>query len=89
MKRRIPETLLEMLQNLLSGCFSCMKWNNVYGHVFFGIAFGVRQGSILSPFLFALYIDDLGQLCNSQIGCFIILYADDILPISPSVVYLK
>ena len=39
--------------------------------------------------LFALYIDDLGKLCNSQIGCFIILYADDILLISPSVVYLE
>ena len=51
--------------------------------------FGVRQGSVLSPFLFALYIDDLGKLCNSQTGCFIILYADDILLISPSVVYLE
>ena len=25
MKRRIPETLLELLENLLSGCFSCAK----------------------------------------------------------------
>jgi len=43
----------------------------------------------LPPFLFALSIDDLGKLCNSQIGCFIILYADDILLISPSVIYLE
>jgi len=88
MKRRIPETLLELLETLLSGCFSCVKWNNVWSRVF-GIDFGVRQGSVLSPFLFALYIDDLGKLCNSQIGCFIILYDDDILLISPSVVCLE
>ena len=60
------------------------KWNNVWSSVF-DIAFGVRQGSVLSPFLFALYLDDLAKLC----GCFIILYADDILLISPSVVYLE
>ena len=66
-----------------------IQWNNVLWSCVFDIVFGVRQGSVLSPFLFALYIDDLGKLCNSQTGCFIILYADDILLISLSVVYLE
>ena len=52
----------------------------------FRVDFGVRQGSVLSPFLLAVYLDDLAKLCNrkSNVG-FIILYADDILLLAPSV----
>jgi len=39
----------------------------------------------LSPFLFAVYLDDLSKLCSPFDACYIILYADDILLISPSV----
>ena len=84
MKRQIPVKLLSLLENLFFGCFSCVKWNNVWSAVF-EIRFGVRQGSILSPFLFGIYLNDLGKLCSPRDSCFIILYADDILLISPSV----
>jgi len=47
----------------------------IVGHVYSA----VRQGSVLSPFLFALYIDDIVKLQNNRIGTFAILYADDIL----------
>ena len=47
--------------------------------------FGVRQGSVLSPFLFAVYLDDLAKSCNRKVNVFIILYADDILLLAPSV----
>ena len=53
----------------------------------FRVDFGVRQGAVLSPYLFALYLDDLSGICLS--GCVIILYADDILLISPSICRLK
>jgi len=55
----------------------------------FQINFGVRQGSVLSPYLFALYLDDLGKLIDPANGCYAILYADDILLLSPSVTYLE
>jgi len=39
----------------------------------------VRQGSVLSPFLFAIYLDDLAALCKPERKLFIVLYAHDIL----------
>ena len=61
MKRRVPVHLLELLENLFSVCYSFVKLYNVWSSSF-DINFGVRQGSVLSPFLFALYLDDLSKL---------------------------
>ena len=52
---------------------------------FFTVAYGVRQGSVLAPFLFAVYLDNLCEMCSFDRGRFIIVYADDILLLSPSV----
>ena len=78
MKRHLPLEILELLENWLSNNFSCVKWHGIFSQ-FFRVSFGVRQGSVLSPSLFAIYID---------IG-YIVLYADDILLISPSVSELQ
>ena len=51
----------------------------------FNIDFGVRQGSVLSQYLFAVYMDDLAKLCQYKRGVHIVLYADDILLLAPSV----
>ena len=67
------------------------------GPAFFRIKCGVRQGGVLSPQLFAVYIDHVIKAVESQgSGCYmrhvcinIILYADDILLLSPSVVGLQ
>ena len=87
MNRQIPSQLLDTIIVLFSGCFSCIKWDNIYS-VFFQIPFGVRQGSVLSPILFALYIDDVRKCCSVNRGHHIILCADDILLITPSVTEL-
>ena len=58
----------------------------------FSIQNGVRQGAILSPCLFCLYLDTLlERLRNSGLGCQIggvyfgaLAYADDIILMSPS-----
>ena len=53
---------------------------------------GVRQGGILSPKLFSVYIDDLSdKLVKCKVGCYIdnlcmnhVMYADDICLMVPS-----
>ena len=55
----------------------------------FRISFGVRQGSVLAPFLFAVYVDNLAKSCSTTRATFITLYADDILLVSPSVCGLE
>ena len=69
----------------------CVKWGNTKSD-YFNVTNGVRQGSILSPYFFNVYVDDLSfKLNNMKIGCVVgamlvnhLLYADDIVLISPS-----
>ena len=49
MKRRIPIKLLDLLVYWLENCFPCAKWDGILSNVF-KLEFGVRQGSVLSPF---------------------------------------
>ena len=58
---------------------------------------GVRQGGVISPVLFTVYVDDIIERLNdSKLGCFIgdlylgcIMYADDLILISASVFILQ
>lgn len=82
MDRRVPTPIVEILHYWLSNSSSCVKWNGCFSK-FFDLKFGVRQGSVLSPSLFAIYLDDIHRPTrNSWFNA--ILYADDILLISTS-----
>ena len=56
---------------------------------FFKLEFGVRQGSVLSPLLFAVYVDELAKSCDCTNGVYLVLYADDILLPLPTVTELQ
>ena len=84
MKRLVPVELLILLEGWLVACYSCVRWDNSWSE-FFMLSFGVRQGSVLSPLLFAVYINDLIMSFPNNCGVYAILYADDILLISPTV----
>ena len=63
----------------------------------FTVSNGVKQGGILSPHLFNVYMDDLSVNLNKlQIGCLYagtimnhMMYADDLCTFSPSVAGLR
>ena len=73
-----------------------VKWNNHLTQKF-DVTNGVRQGGVLSPLLFSVYVDDLlEKLKNNGIGCHIghhfvgaLGYADDIILLCPSVTGLN
>jgi len=88
MNRKLPVELLDTLEHLLSSCWSCVKWNSTMSP-FFKIDFGVRQGSVLSPHLFAVLLDDMVAHLTFRNKTLIVLYADDILLLAPSVCELQ
>jgi len=84
MKRKLPTALLDLPENWLKNSFSSIKWGHIFSYTF-AIKFDVRQGSVLSPFLFAIHLDDIPTTRSLTPRSFIVLYADDILLIAPSI----
>ena len=68
-----------------------VSWTGLLSSPFYAVN-GVKQGRVLSPVLFCIYIDGLlTKLLDSDVGCYMgedflgaLGYADDIVLIAPS-----
>ena len=84
--------IIRLLLHLYLNQKICVKWGDDTSQ-----EVKVKQGGILSPVLFTLYIDQLLlRLRNTGVGCHIgnvftvgLGYADDILLIAPTVYSLR
>ena len=95
MERKIPVYFLSMLRNWYAKIFISVRWGDSLSS-WVKLISGVRQGGILSPFLFAVLVDPvLDKLACSKLGCRIkdfclnsIMYADDLMLLSISLNHL-
>ena len=93
MERNFPSQLLSIVIQWFQMSFTCVRWDNYYSS-FFALLAGVRQGGVLSPHFFVIFIDDVvTAVQRTNVGCYIssycvsvlFSYADDIILIAPSV----
>jgi len=91
LNKNMPLSLVGLLNNWYSRLCCSVKYNRVIRERFKALC-GFCQGGVLSPYLFALYVDDLADNLRFSgyglhvgslfVGC--IFYADDIVLLSPT-----
>ena len=94
--RNVPGYIIRIMVYWYASQTMYVRWSGILSHGFH-VANGVRQGGILSPFLFNVYIDDLSiALSACHTGCYVsntimnhFMYADDLVIFSPSSVGLR
>ena len=90
-KRGVPSYLVRILAFWYTNQKMAVRWGSIISDCFH-VSNGVRQGGILSPYLFNLYMDDLStKLKRHYAGCKIanmiinhLFYADDLVLLCPS-----
>ena len=94
--RGLPSYIIKVLIDWYGKIFSVVRWKNCFS-LMFSVRSGIRQGGILSPFLFNIYADSLITIMrSSDLGCHIgecyvgcIAYADDLILLSGSLTQLQ
>jgi hypothetical protein len=92
--RKLPIRVIMAIKDWYSKSVCSVKWGSCISESF-KIFSGVRQGGILSPALFSIYVDDVLGKLNSY-GCTMFglcvgsfMYADDLILLAPSLCELQ
>ena len=91
LKNGICPVVARFLANLYTEQTVRIKWNDYISDEF-SVSNGIKQGRVLSPILFCVYIDELlKRLKESEYGCYIgntyfgaLSYADDVTLLCPT-----
>ena len=94
--RNVPAVIIRIIFDMYNRQQMRTVWKNCHSRTF-KTTNGVRQGGIMSPILFCIYMDILlKQLEDAGVGCWLgdqyfgsIGYADDLMLLSPSVKGLR
>ncbi|CAL4130586.1 unnamed protein product, partial [Meganyctiphanes norvegica] len=96
LSRNMNPLMIRLLINMYTKQENRVRYNQSYSD-FFNVTNGVKQGGVLSPTLFSVYINDLlenlrssGYGCNigdMYVGC--VSYADDIIILCASIYGIK
>ena len=89
--KKLPAIVIRVLIYVYEEQRAWVRWGDARSRSF-GILNGTRQGSVLSPALFSVYMDDLlMRLRRAGLGCHlggvfcgVVGYADDLLLLAPS-----
>ena len=96
MQRKVPVIFLNIIISWYDDLRCCVKWADQFSD-WFNVTAGVRQGGVLSPDFYSIYVDGLLQkLRDCKKGCYFrnqfaaaLFYADDMALLSPSIRGLK
>lgn len=96
MNRNVPKSFVSVIIDWYNKICVKVRWNETLSSSR-TLRSGVRQGGILSPSLFNIYVNDiLTQLQASKTGCFVanryvgaLMYADDLLLVSITITDIR
>ena len=83
-KKGIPEVLVSSVMRLYEGAKTRIRMDSELSEEF-EVKVGMYQGSMLSPFLFAVVVDVVTELARANV----LLYADDIVLMNEEIEELR
>ena len=89
--RNVPKIFLDIIMQWYGDLYCRVKWADSFSQ-WYQVTAGVRQGGVLSPNFYCLYVDELVSILESlNVGCYILeifmaslMYADDMALLAPS-----